>query len=233
MPRHVLLNNNNHKNLKVRESFGAEFGEDVMCLPVYPVEVRHAQAHYPLMFAKNENGKIQLVALLGFENGENLYLDGNKWLAAYRPLVVEKGPFLIGRNPEDESILSIHIDLDDKRVNEQEGQSIFLPHGGNTDYLDNIANILSTLNQSLDVHDEFVKRCEEHSLIESFVLDVDLESGGTHRMSGFFTINEETLNNLNAEQLAFLHAKGDLEIIYMMLASLSQLSSLIRKKKAV
>ena len=232
MPHHVLLNNVDHKHLKVRESYGEQHGHNVMCVPVYPVEARHAQAHYPLMFAKNPDGAFQLVALLGFENGENLYIENHQWRASYKPLVVEKGPFLIGRHQSDESTLSIHIDMDDSRINEHEGQPIFLPHGGNTDYIENIANVLSALNESLNKHEAFIERCNTLSLIESFVMDIDLNQNETHRLAGFYTINEEVLRSLTGDQIAELQAHGDLEVIYMMLASMSQLSTLIRKKKA-
>ncbi len=232
MANHVLLNNVEHKNLKVRNAHGEAYGENLMCVPVYPVEARHAQAHYPLMFAKNPDGEFQLVALLGFEQDENLFLDGEQWHAEYKPLVIEKGPFLIGRNQQDESKLSIHIDLDDKRVNEEDGQAIFLPHGGNSDYIDNIANVLSTLHQSLDKHREFIERCNALSLIESFAVDIDMDGSGTHRLSGFYTINEETLRGLDGEKLADLQQHGDLEVIYMVLASMSQLRELVKRKKA-
>lgn len=232
MANHVLLNNVEHKNLKIREAHGDEFGDNQMCVPVYPVEARHAQAYYPLMFAQNGQGEYQLVALLGFENGENLFVREGKWLVDYKPLVVEKGPFLIGRNEQDDSTLSIHIDLDDGRVNEVDGHSVFLPHGGNTDYIDNMANVLSTLHQSQEKHREFIEHCIELSLIESFVIDIDLDGSGTHRLSGFYTINEEVLHKLSGEQLAKLQQEGGLEVIYMILASMSQLRNLIKLKKA-
>ncbi|GGW78132.1 SapC family protein [Alteromonas halophila] len=232
MANHVLLNNVDHKALRVRDAHGPDYGDNLMCVPVFPVEARHAQAHYPLMFAKNPDGDYQLVALLGFKKDENLFIENEQWLADYRPLVVEKGPFLIGRNQQDESKLSIHIDLDDARVNENEGQAIFLPHGGNSDYIDNIANVLSTLHQSQDKHREFIARCNALSLIESFVLDIDLEDTGTHRLSGFYTINEEVLRGLNGEQMAELQQHGDLEVIYMILASMSQMRNLVKMKKA-
>ena len=174
-----------------------------------------------------------MVALLGFEHGENLFLSGNDWLASYKPLLIEKGPFLIGRNAQQgEETLSIHIDLDDPRVNESEGQPIFLPHGGNTDYIDNIANVLSTIHQSQTEAGLFVKRLNELELIESFVVDIDLDGTGTHRLSGFYALNEDKLKKLNAETLGDLHSNGYIELIYMMLASMSQLRHMIDLKKA-
>ncbi|MBD3586461.1 SapC family protein [Salinimonas sp. HHU 13199] len=232
MANHVLLNNVEHKNLKIRQVHGEKYNENQMCVPVFPAEMRLAQAHYPLMFAKDKEGNYQMVALLGFEQGENLFLDGDQWLASYKPLVIEKGPFLIGRNDQQPDQLSIHIDMDDDRVNEQDGEAIFLPHGGTTEYTDNISNVLSALHEGQQAHQAFIEKCDALSLIEPFVLDIDMDNAGTQRLAGFFTINEDTFASLTNEQIIELRNADCLESVYMMLASLSQLSSLIRKKKA-
>jgi len=240
MANHVLLNNVEHKNLKVINSYKNAFGYDQMCVPVFPVEARHAQAHYPLVFAKDANGQFQMVALLGLEQGENVFFSEGQWSASYKPLVVEKGPFLIGRsalNESGEETLSIHVDLDDERVlmNEypvENAVDVFLPHGGNSEYIDNIANILSTLHESHERHKDFVDTLVKYNLIESFVVDVDVDGNGTHRLSGFYTINEDVLKGLERDALDTLHSNGHLETIYMMLASMSQLRHIVALKKA-
>jgi len=240
MSNHVLLNNIEHKNLKVIQGFDKTYGHDQMCVPIFPIEVRHAQAHYPLVFAKDAQDQFQMVALLGLEQGENLFLDNGMWQAAYKPLIVEKGPFLIGRSASsngDNDTLSIYVDLDDPRIvidehNTENAIPVFLPHGGNTDYIDNIANVLSTIHLEQEKHKAFIDVCEAHQLIESFVMDIDLDGTGTHRLSGFYTINEEKLKTLTSEQIAQLHASDYLQTIYMMLASMSQLRQVIAHKKA-
>jgi len=233
MANHVLLNNVEHRDLKVTSQFSDEMGDNMMCVPAYPVELRHAQAAYPLLFTKDNAGNTQLVALLGFEQGENLFVKEGKWQASYRPLLVEKGPFLIGRNEQDgKPTLSIHIDLDSPKVSKDEGQPIFLPHGGNTDYIDNMANILSTIHQSQQEVAAYLSMLQELDLIESFVVDIELGDEGTHRLAGFSTLNEEKIKALSAAQLGMLHEKGYLELIYMQLASMSQLSRLVDLRKA-
>ena len=240
MAQHVLLNNVEHKDLKVSQSYQHAFGHDQMCVPVFPVEVRHAQACYPLVFAKDAQGSFQMVALLGLEQNENLYLKNGSWNASYKPLLVEKGPFLIGRNTPNEGAnqtLSIHVDMDDPRVIAGEQQapnsvSVFLPHGGNSEYIDNIANVLSTIHDSQSAHKEFIAAMSQYDLIESFVVDINLDGSGTNRLSGFYTINEEKLNSLDAEALLTLNRGGHLSTIFMMLASMSQLSKIIEMKKA-
>lgn len=235
MANHVLLNNVEHRNLKVIQDFSLSPEASQMCVAAFPAEARHAQAHYPLVFAKDGDGKYQMVALLGLEQGENLFLDNHRWRASYRPLVIERGPFLIGRSTTDgQEKLSIYVDMNDPRVvNEESNHSVdvFLPHGGNSEYIDNIANVLSTLHESQATHAEFVNLLEANKLIESFVVDIELDGSGTSRLSGFYTINEDVLKSLHSDALGELHQKGFLSTIYMMLASMSQLRTLVALKK--
>src|SRR3546814_12200012 len=63
-----------------------------------PSEFRRVQAHFPILF-RRETGRDDFTALamFGFQTGENLFLDGARWDAGYRPLSLAIGPFLIGR----------------------------------------------------------------------------------------------------------------------------------------
>lgn len=231
MAQHELLNNVSHQALRVQQKFGSEWATPDFCVPIYPVEFRHAQAHYPLVFAKGADDSLQPVALLGFERGENLFVKHQQWDVQYRPLLVEKGPFLIGRSEQGES-LSIHVDVADPRINTQDGEAIFLPHGGNSDYIENIANVLSTIHESQAAVKAFVDTLLALDLIESFVLDVALDNEQTHRLSGFSTINEEKLAMLDASTLHDLHQQGYLSDIYMMLASHSHIRDLVERRRA-
>lgn len=239
MANHALLNNTQHKDLQILEAYGDSYGHNQMCVPVFPAEARHAQAHYPLVFAKDAKGELQMVALLGVMENENLFIHSGQWRVSYKPLVIEKGPFLIGRSKlaNGEEAMSIYVDLDDPRVIDSatpvaNAKAVFLPHGGNTDYIDNIANVLSTIHAGRDANREFVNACQALALIESFVIDMELDHLGSHRVSGFFTINEDKLNELSSLEIKSLHESGHLQTIYMMLASMSQLRQIIAYKKA-
>jgi hypothetical protein len=67
-------------------------------------------------------------------------------------------------------------------------------------------------------------------LLESFVLDVELDDGSTHYLSGFYTINEASLAGLEGKDLVVLNNNGYLEAIYMVIASMSNIPDLLQKK---
>ena len=73
----------------------------------------------------------------------------------------------------------------------------------------------------------------ELDLFESFALDVQLEDGSENRMSGFYTINEDRLKDLDPEHLAMLNRRGYLEAIYMAIASMSHLADLVDRKNRI
>jgi SapC len=230
MPNHALLNNVQHKDLKIITRRGAGFGDELMYVATFPAEFRTLQAHYPIVFRKAEDGRtFEPIVLMGFEAGENLFLKEDGWDAPEIPLMIERQPFLIGRNGEE---MLVHVDLDSPRVSRTEGEAVFLPHGGITDYLDRVNSILFTIHEGFQSNVGFVDALLKHELLESFVFDIELDDGSQNRLGGFYTIHEERLNALGAEAIAALHKAGYLQAIYMALASLSQFRGLIDRKNA-
>ena len=229
MARHVQLNNIDHRDLRIDTRRSAALGDDVAFVATFPAEFRDLQAHYPIVFRKDAEGALSPVALLGFQEGHNLFLKGDpaggeRWDAAYLPLAIERHPFLIGRGGDD---VTVHIDLDSPRVRSDDGEALFREHGGNTDYLDRIASVLLTLHNGLQRVPAFIEALLARALLESFVLDVELDDGSVNRLTGYYTINEERLRALDAEALGELHAAGYLEPVFMAVASVSNFRGLI------
>lgn len=224
MARHVQLNNIDHRDLRIDTRRSATLGDDVAFAATFPAEFRNLQAHYPILFRKDANGALSPVALLGFQEGHNLFLDGERWDATYLPLAIERQPFLIGRGGDD---VTVHVDLDSPRVRTDAGEALFREHGGNTEYMDRVASVLLTLHNGLARVPAFIDALLALDLLESFVLDVELDNGSVNRLVGYYTINEERLRTLDAQALGDLHAAGHLEPVFMAVASVSNFRGLI------
>jgi hypothetical protein len=235
MAKHVLLNNNEHRSLRIITARGPKYGDDVMYAPTFPAEFRNLQSCYPIVFHKRaDTGAFQPLALFGLEDQENLYLSANGWDAPYVPLVIERAPFLIGRGtgaaggvPE----LVVHVDLDSPRVSTTEGEPVFREYGGTTDFLDRMTSVLRAVHEGLESLPAFTAALTDLDLLESFVFDVDRDDGGQQRLAGFYTINEDRLRALKGAQLETLHVRGMLEPIYMAVASLGHLRTLIERRR--
>ena len=227
MARHVQLNDIDHKHLRVDTRRSAALGDDVAFVPTFPAEFRNIQAHYPIVFRKDTNGALHPIALLGFQEGRNLFLDGERWDATYLPLAIERQPFLIGRGGDND--LTVHIDLDSPRVVMEAGTPLFRKEGGNSEYLDRVASVLLALHDGLERVPAFVDALLALELLESFALDVELDDGSANRLTGFYAINEDRLRALDAAALGGLHAAGYLEPVFMAVASVANFRGLIER----
>ncbi len=228
MSNHVLLNNIDHKDVRIITRRGAAYGDDVMLAITFPSEFRDLQAHYPVVFRKTPDGtSFEPVVLFGFQDRENLFLGPDGWDANYVPIAVERQPFLIGMTNGEPMV---HIDIASPRVSKADGEAIFLTHGGNTEFLEQVNSTLLSIYQGLQATPPFVAALLEHALLESFVVDIELDDGSQNRLEGFYTINEDKLNALDGEAVGRLHKFGYLQAIYMVLASLSNFRALIDRK---
>ena len=239
MAKIELLNNVDHKDLRVITERSAVLGDNVWFTPTFPDEFRNLQKHYPIIFTKNAiTGQFQAVAMLGFEEGENLFLNESGWDASYIPLSIMRQPFLIGfQEAEKEGAaikkMVISVDVDNPRVTRPGGEPVFLEHGGNTQYLEQVNSILKLVHEGYERNSAFVEMLLGMDLLESFVLDVELDDGSAHRMSGFYTINEESLAELTGDDLVILNNNRHLEPIYMAIASMSNIPTLVEKRNSL
>lgn len=228
MSNTVLLNNVDHKDLRVINSRSAEYGDNVMFAITFPSEFRNLQAHYPIVFRKSPDGvTFQPIALFGFQEGENLFLGRDGWDAAYLPLTIERQPFLIGVGGGE---LMVHVDLNNPRISATAGEPVFLAHGGTTEFLERMNSVLLSIHQGLEGMPAFIAALLQHELLESFVLDIELNDGSQNRLAGFYAINEDRLNSLNGNVLEQMNKAGYLQAIYMVIASFSNFRALIERK---
>lgn len=225
-----LLNNITHQDLRVITRRGASWGDDVMSALITPDEFRRVQAHYPILFQPDGKGSFQPVALFGLEQGRNAFLTDDGWDADYVPLSMQRLPFSIGVADDE---LRVMADMASPRVSRgADGEAVFLPHGGTTDYLDQMNSVLRTLHEGLEATPEFVQALVAHELLESVVIDVERPDGSRGELVGFYMIHEERLAALDAATVGLLHQADYLQPIYMAVASLSHLPDVIRRHLA-
>ncbi|RYD53901.1 MAG: multidrug transporter [Sphingomonadales bacterium] len=221
--------------MRIRSERGADLGDAVMSAIVVPAEFRQVQNEYPILFRMNaERTGFTALAIFGFEAGENLYLEGDRWDARSRPLSIDIQPFLIGGRPGDEETKQVHIDMASPRIAKGagggEGVRVFDETGRPSPYLETMIEKLGTLDAGFEESGDFFAALSRHELLEPLILEVTLDDGATHRLVGFHVIDEEKLQALDAAALGELQAEGHLMPIFMALASMANLSGLIARK---
>ena len=237
MARYELLNNVTHKDLRVVMRFGREFGDDIGMVLAFPSEYAELQREYPIFFRKDrDSGEWQSVALLGFEQHENLFLQDGRWNAAYLPGAVARGPFLIGFQEQriDNELRTepvIHVDVEHPRASFSEGEAVFLPQGGQSPYLQHIASVLRGIRDGTEFGTAMFATFDSMGLIQPVNLDVQLDDKHRVSVNGLHGIDSEKLAALDAESLQRLNQSGLLEGAYLVLASLHNVRRLMAEKQ--
>jgi hypothetical protein len=163
MPNHALLNNVDHKQLRIVTARGAAYGDAVMSALTFPAEFRELQAHYPIVFAKNRRRTPSTRSRCSASSRARTCSWarpglGNGWDAPYIPLTVERQPFLIGARRRARRLM-IHVDLDSPRLSTTEGEPLFLSYGGSSEYLERISRVLRSIHDGLETSPASSKRC--------------------------------------------------------------------------
>lgn len=232
MSNHEILNFAEHAELRIQTEAGSDYGDGVMASLAVPAEFQRLACEYPILFRFDaERGAFSALALFGFEQGENLFIEGGRWDAACKPLAVAVQPFLVGRPESGQGATQVHVDMGHQRISQGgEGVRVFDETGQPTPFLEEIAEMIGALDEGYRASGEFFAALSRYDLVEPFSMDVTLASGAQHRMVGYHLINEEKLAGLEPGVLAELHEAGHLRPIYMAIASLGNLGKLVRRK---
>lgn len=232
MTNHQILNPAQHQDLRIKAGAGPELGDGVMSCLAVPAEFRRLACEYPILFHfDGEARAFSALVLFGFEPGENLFIEGDRWDASCRPFAMAVQPFLVGRSRDGEGASQVHVDMDHARIaTDGEGIRVFDDGGHASPYLEEVAGMLGALDQGYRASGEFFAALDRYELLEPFSADVTLDNGAMHRLVGYHLVNEDRLRALEPAILAELHAAGYLEPLYMALASLGNLGKLVRRK---
>ena len=224
MTRIVPLNKETHKTLKVDARPSAGYGDNQRFAHVVVNEFPHLLVHYPILFSKDrDTGELYCGAMLGFDEGENLFMEEWQDLQFYRPLSLQRVPFYAHGS-------EVAIDLDHPRVGVEDGKALFTEHGQPTRYLQSIIWAFQDLKPGIEVTRHFIARLLELKLIEPVDIEAEFDDGRIINCEGLYTVNQETLSRLPDAAVVELCRRGYMRLCHYMIASLKQFPVLARKK---
>ena len=80
--------------LRVNAAPSLELGDNQRFVPVVISEFPSLALCYPILFSKDaDTGQFYCGAMLGFDDGENLFIDSQADKSTYRPLNLRRAPF--------------------------------------------------------------------------------------------------------------------------------------------
>jgi hypothetical protein len=220
----VALNTEIHKDLRVQAGASARYGDAQRFVPVAVNEFAFLVPHYPIFFAKDsETGGFYCGAMLGIDEGENLFLT-DSGMESYRPLNLQRGPFFTAGS-------DIAIDLDHPRI-DAGGQMLFTEGGKPSDYLKSIMGLFQNLRPGLEQTKVFIASLMKAKLVEPIDIRLAFDDGTKRQLEGLYTVNQDALKTLAESDIVDFFRRGYLQAIYLMIASLKQVPVLAQKKNA-
>jgi hypothetical protein len=226
MTQIVPLNKETHRTLRVDGRASAAYGDNRRFVQVIVKEFPQLVVHYPILFSKDpQTGQFYCGVMLGFDEGENLFLGEWEERELYRPLSLQRGPFFA-------SGTDLAIDLDDPRVGAEVGKPLFTDQGQPTRYLQSIIWAFQDLSPGVEMTKLFIARLLELKLIEPIDVEVEFDDGTMRRCVGLYTIDQEVLSRLPDVVVVELFRRGYLRLIDYMIASLKQVPVMARKRNS-
>ncbi|MGO2127579.1 MAG: SapC family protein [Pseudoalteromonas prydzensis] len=235
----VAINYSAHKHLKIDTAKTQEHSAAQHMLPVVVAEFSQVSVQHPIVLAKSgETGEFTLTALLGFEQHENLFSKDGQWQGVYIPLQLQRQPFFVGDiQTEVAGDYAVCINLDSPSIvrdsvqnNVNDIQLLFTDSGEDSDYFVKMKQCLGYLLQGEIENKALIDTLLALNLVQPLSLDVTFSNKQSSRLNGLYTVSEEKVAALDAEQIGRLHKAQQLKPIYTMINSLGQLYPLIERK---
>jgi hypothetical protein len=220
----VVLNNVIHRTVRVQAEPAAKFGDNQRFVQVVVTEFSLLVTHYPILFSKDsDTGAFFCGAMLGIDEGENLFLKEGKGHEGYRPLNLQRAPFFVSGD-------DLAIDLDHPRVGADTGQPLFNDGGEPTPYLESIKIAFQQLKPGIEMTKRFIDTLLRLKLLEPVDIILGFDDGSKRNLVDLYTVNQDILRQLPDAAVVELFRRGYLQLIYLLIASLKQIPVLAKKK---
>lgn len=222
----VALDRGKHRRLKVRATGSFAFAGKANSLYLAGVEFNEACKEYAIVFTRSGAGTIVPVVMLGLRARENLFVDAQeRWDARYVPAFVRRYPFVLAELPGQS--LAACIDEAYPGWNESEGEALFDADGRETTFLRNALEFLAQYQREYLRTEAFCRRLEQAGLLREMDARADLVDGRSFTVNGLLVVDEKKLVALPDAAALAMFRSGDLHLVSMHLASLSNMHTLV------
>jgi len=225
----VPVTTNRHGGWAVKAGSGYGFARQVNSVPLTTVEFANSASEYTIVFT-GTGDEVMPAVILGMRDRENLYLsDSSSWEARYVPAFVRRYPFVFSSS-EDGKTFTLCIDEDFEGCNDKgRGERLFDADGQQTQYLRGVLAFLQDYQAQFQRTKAFCNTLQELNLLEPMQAMFTLGSGEQASLAGFMGIERERLKALPGDTLARLAKTDALELAYLQLHSLRNLSAMANR----
>ncbi len=224
----VSFGRHGKKRVKAIENF--DFAKGINMASVMVHEFSRAASVYPIIFVEDkQKDQFKPVVLFGLEEGENLFVEGDKWQASYIPAIIRRYPFALAKTDE-EGRYTVCIDEQSDLIQEAEGQALFNEDGEPGELMERVKRYLAELQQMDAFTEEFCKYLSAKNMFTPLNMKVRI-GNELRNITGGYIVNEERLNSLSDETFLEMRSKKYIPVVYSHLSSLSQIERLLGFKE--
>jgi len=220
----IPLDKEKHKDVKVAVSNTFKFAKDTHLAAATIREFAQLAATMPLVFIEDTRAnRFHVVAMLGMEQNQNLFLTGDSWQGPHVPMNILRYPFDV--RPDGDK-LGVYIDENSDLLGD-EGQPLFTEAGEPSEFLQNRQQFLADLANSEMTTQRFVDQVVELDLLDPIQIRLTYQQGQQRNVTGMLSINEKKLLELPEDKVVELHKSGFLGAMYAVMMSTGQLNRLV------
>ena len=156
---------------------------------------------------------------------DNLFVDAEgAWQAKYIPAFARRYPYVFSSSDQGKT-LTLCIDEEYPGLNtDDEGERLFTDDGEQTEYLNSVLEFQKEFQAAFQRTQVFCKRLMDLELLEPMQAQMKFGSGEEKSIAGFQTVNRDKVKALDADTLAELVKVDELELIYLHLHSMQNIT---------
>lgn len=218
------VTNQRHRDWSVKKGADCSFAKHVNAVPLTAVEFGAASAEYAIVFTGTAEA-IMPAVILGMRDRQNLFLnEDGSWRAKYLPAFIRRYPFVFATDDGGKRF-TLCLDEAFSGCNQSGlGERLFDAEGTRTQYLEGVLNFLQQYQGQFQLTQAFCKKLRELDLLEPMQAQITRPTGEKIALAGFMAVNRDRLKKLSGEKLAELMQTNELELIYLHLQSIRNIS---------
>lgn len=224
----VPISAETHRDWSVKTGDTYSFAKNINSVPLLAAEFTTAALEHTIIFT-GEGDAVCPSVILGMQGNANDHVtdDGN-WKGNYVPAFLRRYPFVFSKSEDGETFTLCIDDEFDGFNNEGKGERLFDADGARTQYLETILKFIQEYQTQFQRTQVFTQKLSELGLLEPAQAQFQL-AGKQSSLAGFKTVKRQKLKELTAKKLKDLAATDELELCYLHLQSLNNLTPMARR----
>ena len=234
MSKFVPLAKDQHANLRVRQSGDYTRFKQQNLIPIVVRDFFTLSAEFPLVFVTNQSTEDYMpVAIMGLQEGQNLYCQEEPFPAQVIPVGFGNAPFAITATDENREQFVVLVDEESPLLSDNEGERVFTDDGKNTEYMEaRIEGLVQAAQQNHQTQ-EITKYLTEKGLLTTQQVRLQHRPDGRlYNIDGIYVVDEQKFNELSDEDFLDMRSRGLVALIYAHLTSLQQLRRISERQYA-